>query len=120
MTDVEHTPATSVESVKPMYTHYLVTILCEGEPIHGRVLADTLSGAFGLIEIQPKMAVSYVSRYPVSPQNIGLKDTWLALTQEQRERIVRDHPHLARALDLLCGITQPELAARFRAEGKKS
>lgn len=113
MSDVEltgaHVEGVRGEDEQVAITHYLVTLQVAGEPIQGPALAEVLTEAFRMVELEPLMAVTYMSRYAVTPQNVGLKDTWLTLTMDERNDMIQKHPHLVMALDLLCGVTQKEL-----------
>lgn len=88
---------------KPI-THYLVTMVCEGEPVPGDKVAERLSYAIRALDLEPKMAACYTYRIAIDPTRVGLKDAWMGLSGSLRHDIAMNSPALATAIALIIGM----------------
>lgn len=99
MTDVE----------KPTITHYLVSFTAQGEPVDKIVIANELGKAMGIAGVDLLMAMIYVSDIGVDPRDVGIKDTWLVIPEDERMALRTKYPHLVTAIELICCLGKGDL-----------
>jgi hypothetical protein len=92
----------------PPVTHYLLTMTTAGEPVRGDQLSVALRDCFEALGVQPLAAVSYTTSLHVNPKDVGIKDTWMTTSEEDRNIIRARAPHLVTAIELLCGIRRED------------
>lgn len=85
-----------------MYRHILVTgTYTSLEAIPSKTMTEGIKDVIVSNEGDPIALMSYTTGYPMSPVECGLKDAWLALTNEQRHNVSESYPELHRAIFLL-------------------
>lgn len=105
------------EQAEPVVTehaplvHYLCSVTAQGEEADPQAFAFGMAHTLAGLGVVPLTSTAYMSKYDHSPTDLGLKDQWLKISRNtpEREDFIRAWPQLARALDLICGVTKADL-----------
>lgn len=83
--------------------HYLVNFTGVGEPPEQSQIAQHLGDALADAGVLLTSAQVYTSRLGVNPVDVGIKDTWMLVSDDDKAELRQRFPNLTTAIDLICG-----------------
>lgn len=87
-------------------THYLMNFMGQGPAVDPNRLAHEIGKALAACGVDLVMATTYISSLSVDPVEVGIKDTWMRVTDDDKQELRWRFSHLCLAIDLICGITK--------------
>lgn len=87
--------------MNPEFTQYLIAVGANQAAQDRDTLMANVTQAFLASGVEPQFGLIYTSQYHINPLEIGLRDAWLHLTDEQRRDIEKAYPALGLAISLM-------------------